>query len=203
VPASEAARRLGISRARVYTLVEQGALDNIGGDSIRVSLASLERRLGMPPPVGQPLSPSSAWAVLALASGDAAFRDHVAARLSDPDRPRARTRLQQHSLLELLPRLCGRANPRRFAAGAEALLDILRDPRLVVAGPSAARALGWKLPDGSWPVEAYVNRVGAGRPRRALRPGARLLRRPGAAQRAGTVAVSSSHARRAGAGRRD
>ena len=26
----------------------------------------------------------------------------------------------------------------------------------MLAGPSAARALGWDLPDGSWPVEAYV-----------------------------------------------
>ena len=107
-------------------------------------------------PVGQPLSPSSAWAVLALASGDAAFRDHVAARLSDPDRSRARTRLLQHSLLELLPRLRNRGNLHRYAVGAEALVDILSDARLVLAGPSAARALGWDLPDGSWPVEAYV-----------------------------------------------
>jgi hypothetical protein len=26
----------------------------------------------------------------------------------------------------------------------------------VLAGPSAARALNWTLPEGSWPVEAYV-----------------------------------------------
>jgi hypothetical protein len=45
---------------------------------------------------------------------------------------------------------------RRFAVGAEALVDLLGDPRLVLAGPSAARALSWNLPDGSWPVEGYV-----------------------------------------------
>jgi segregation and condensation protein B len=80
----------------------------------------------------------------------------VAARLSDPDRSRARARLVRHGLLELLPRLRGRGTVRRFAVGAELLLDLLADPYLVLAGPSAARALSWPLPAGSWPVEAYV-----------------------------------------------
>ena len=39
------------------------------------------------------VSLSSTCGVLALCSGDTAFRDHVAARLSDPDRSPARTRL--------------------------------------------------------------------------------------------------------------
>jgi chromosome segregation and condensation protein ScpB len=60
-------------------------------------------------------------------------------------------------MIELLPRLHARANARRFAVGAEALVELLSDPRLMLAGPSAARALSWKLPDGSWPVEAYVS----------------------------------------------
>jgi segregation and condensation protein B len=150
-----------VSRSRVYALVEQGALDAIGdsaavGGSLRIRLESIQRRLLASAPVGQPLSSSSAWAVLALASGDAAFRDHVAARLSDPDRSRARTRLLEQTLAELLPRLRRRAKPRRFAVGAEALVDVLSDPHVVLAGPSAARALSWNLPDGSWPVEAYI-----------------------------------------------
>jgi len=156
---AEAARRLGVSRSRIYALVVQGALDDVGGSSgggLRISLASLERRLHAAPPVGQPLSPSSAWAVLALGSGDAAFRAHVAARLSDPDRSRARSRLRKQNLLEVLPRLRARAVARRFAAPAESLVDLLEDARLVLAGPSAARALRWPLPSGSWPVDAYV-----------------------------------------------
>jgi segregation and condensation protein B len=158
---SEAARHLGVSRSRIYALVEQGLLDAIGGSTardggLRISLGSVERRQHFDAPVGHPLSPSSAWAVLALASGDAAFRDYVAARLSDPDRSRARTRLLEHELVELLPRLRGRANLHRFVIGAEALVDVLSDRHLVLAGPSAARALGWNLPDRSWPVEAYI-----------------------------------------------
>jgi segregation and condensation protein B len=153
---AEAARRLGVSRARIYALVEQGALDDVGTGTLRISLTSIERRLHSAPPVGQPLSSSSAWAILALGSGDAAFRGHVAARLSDPDRSRARTRLLEQNLLELLPRLRGRASVRRYAVGAKALADVLGDARLVLAGPSAARALGWQLPENSYPVEAYV-----------------------------------------------
>lgn len=65
-------------------------------------------------------------------------------------------RHRRHHLLELVPRLRGRGNLRRFAVGAEALVDVLSDARLVLAGPSAGRALGWNLPDGSWPVDAYV-----------------------------------------------
>ncbi len=159
---SEAARRLSVTRSRIYALVEQGALDAVDSSAarsggLRISLGSLERRQQVITVVGQQLSPSSAWAVLTLASGDALFRDHVAARLSDPDRSRARSRLIDHPLLELVPRLRARNTLHRYAVGAEALVDVLADARLVLSGPSAARALGWDLPDGSWPVEAYVH----------------------------------------------
>src|SRR6266853_1131382 len=110
----------------------------------------------MAPSVGAPLASLSAWAVLALGSGDAAFLKHVAGLLSDPDRSRARSRVQQQGLLALLPRLRNRAAERRFLVGAEPLLELLADPRVVLGGTSAARVFGWELADGSWPVEAYV-----------------------------------------------
>jgi segregation and condensation protein B len=154
---SEAARQLGVSRARIYRLVHEGQLDDVGrGERMRITRISVERRLATAQLAGQPLSATSAWAMLALASGDGAFRSHVAARLSDPDRSRARARLLKHSMPEILPRLRGRAIARSFAVGAEALVDLLTDGRVVLAGPSAARALGWPLPDGEWPVDAYV-----------------------------------------------
>ena len=83
----------------------------------------------------------------------------MAGLLSDPDRSRARSRVQQQGLLELLPRLRSRAAERRFLVGAEPLLELLADPRVVLGGASAARVLSWELTDGSWPVEAYVARV--------------------------------------------
>jgi hypothetical protein len=73
---------------------------------------------------------------------------HVAALLADPDRSRARSHLQERGLLELLPRLSHRP---------PALVDLFADPRLVLGGSSAARLLEWQLPDGSWPVEAYIS----------------------------------------------
>jgi hypothetical protein len=152
----EAAQRLGVTRSRIYALVRQGELDDVGGDSLRVTLASVERRLAASPPAGEPISPLGAWAILALASHDAAFRMHMAGRLSDRDRPRARARLEQRGLLELVPRLRGRAVARRFAADGDALLAILEDPRCMLAGSSAARQLGLPLPPGDWPVELYV-----------------------------------------------
>jgi hypothetical protein len=81
------------------------------------------------------LAPPSAWAILALASGDAAFRAHVAGRLSDPDRSRAKTRLAERGFPTLVSRLRGRADARSFEAGAAArLVDLLTDERLVLAG---------------------------------------------------------------------
>jgi len=153
---AEAARRLQISRARVYQLVAAGALEDAGFDGLRITTDSLVRRLGADPPVGALLAPLSAWALLALASGDAAFRGHVAGLLSDPDRSRARTRLRQPGLLALVPRLRDRAVARGFALAPEALVDVAADGRLVLSGVAAARALGWALPDGSWPLEAYI-----------------------------------------------
>jgi hypothetical protein len=136
--------------------VRQGELDDIGGDVLRVTLASVERRLSASPPAGEPISPLGAWAILALASQDTAFRMHLAGRLSDLDRSRARGRLAVRGLLELVPRLRARAVVRRFAADGEALLAILEDPRCVLAGASAARQLGWPMPGGIWPIDLYL-----------------------------------------------
>ena len=75
------------------------------GQPVRISAASFARYRAEQRPPGAQLAPPSAWAVLALASGDAAFRAHVAGRLSDPDRSRARTRLAERGFPTLVPRL--------------------------------------------------------------------------------------------------
>ena len=53
---------------------------------LRLTALSVERRLHGSPPTGALLAPLSAWSILALGSGEAAFRTHVAGLLSDPDR---------------------------------------------------------------------------------------------------------------------
>src|SRR5712691_13111230 len=102
---AEAARRLGVARPRIYALVRQGELDDVGADTLRVTLGSVERRLAASPPAGEPIKPLGAWAVLALASSDAAFRTHVAARLSEQEQSRARLRLKDRGLPDIVPRL--------------------------------------------------------------------------------------------------
>jgi hypothetical protein len=80
--------------------VRQGELDHVGGDTLRVALRSVERRLAVSPPVGEPIKPLGAWSVLALASTDVAFRAHVAARLTEWEQSRAKRRLERRGLLE-------------------------------------------------------------------------------------------------------
>jgi segregation and condensation protein B len=155
----EAARRLGVTRSRVYALVQQGELDDVGGQALRVTAESVERRLAASNPVGEPIKPLGAWAILALSSNDAAFRAHVAARLSRWELSRARRRLQERGMLEIAPRLRQRATARKYTATAESLLVVMEDARGVLAGTSAARSLGWLLPTGDWPVELYVPEV--------------------------------------------
>jgi segregation and condensation protein B len=156
VSVAEAARMLGVGRARMYQLLEVGALEAVDAEPVQITLSSVQRRLQGVPPVGAQLAPLSAWAILALASGDGAFLKHVAGLLADPDRSRARSRLKERGLLELLPRLRERATGRGFLIGADQLVELLADPRLVLGGSSAARLIGWDLPEGSRPVEAYV-----------------------------------------------
>src|ERR1700687_4058166 len=107
---AEAARHLKNGRSLVYRLVRDGRLEAAADRSqpVRISAASLARYQTEQRPPGAQLAPASAWAVLALASGDAAFRAHVASRLSDPDRSRARTRLAERGFPTLVPRLHGR-----------------------------------------------------------------------------------------------
>jgi len=153
---AEAARRLGVARPRIYALVRQGELDDVAGDTLRVTLGSVERRLAASPPVGEPIKPLGVWALLALASSDAAFRTHVAARLSEWEQSRAKRRLERRGFIEVAPRLRPRGVARTYTASAESLLAVLEDARGVLAGTSAARHFGWPLPDGAWPVELYV-----------------------------------------------
>ena len=155
---AEATRLLGVGRARVYQLLDAGALEAVSEQPLRISIASVERRLQTAAPAGAQLAPLSAWAILALASGDAPFLKHVSGLLSDADRSRARSRLRQHRLLELAPRFRGRAQTRGFVCSAGALVGLLADARLMLTGASAGRLLGWELTakEQQFPVEAYV-----------------------------------------------
>ncbi len=163
----EAARRLGVSRARIYALANDGALVGVGaGGTLRITAASVAWRGAQQAPTGAPLSSAGAWAVLTLASGEPALLEHGAGNLTAPDRSRALQRLRQHGLLELVNRLGARASVRRFepTRGADTAAALAADPRVVLTGVSAARVLDWEWPNaeavqGSV-VDGYVSELG-------------------------------------------
>jgi hypothetical protein len=64
---AEAARQLGVTRSRIYALVRQGELDDVGAETLRVTRDSVQRRVAANAPVGEPIKPLGAWAILALA----------------------------------------------------------------------------------------------------------------------------------------
>jgi segregation and condensation protein B len=145
---AEAARQLGVSRPRIYALLRAGQLEPaLLAGSTRVTAASVKLRRERDAPTGAPLSPSSAWGVLALAAGDPAMLSHLAGRLSAADRSRSRARLLAEGLLALVPRLGRRAVVRRFSASEDNVAALASDRNIVLAGVSAAAAHGWPLPD--------------------------------------------------------
>jgi hypothetical protein len=81
------------------------------------------------------LAPRSAWAILALASGDARFAARVADGLDAPEASRARRRLEADGLIALLPLLAGRAGCAWCSvADQAALARLLDDPRVLSSG---------------------------------------------------------------------
>ncbi len=167
ISVAEAARRLGVSRARVYALANDGALVGVvAGGTLRITAASVARRGAQQAPTGAPLSSVGAWAVLALASGEPSLLEHVAGNLTAPDRSRALHRLRQYGLLALVNRLGARASVRRFGPtrSADIAAALGADPRVVLTGVPAARVLDWALPDpdaaqGSI-VDGYIGEMG-------------------------------------------
>src|SRR5207253_7259015 len=81
------------------------------------------------------LAPRSAWAILALASGDARFAARVADSLDAPEASRARARLKDDGLIAVLPLLQARAGRAWCAASnASDLARLGDDPRVLSTG---------------------------------------------------------------------
>ncbi len=78
------------------------------------------------------LAPRSAWAMLALASGDARFAARVADGLDAPEASRARARLRADGLIAVLPLLYARAGRAWCATSSAAdLARLFDDPRVL------------------------------------------------------------------------
>jgi segregation and condensation protein B len=158
VSVAEAARRLGLDRSRVYTLVRSGELQGTTDpvDGLRVDGASVEHRRALVGELaGSPLSAANAWLAIALASADPLFEARVSGLVRPAMLPRVRARLDQTGLLALAPRLRRRAVLRHLSVSPARAAELAGDAALVRTGPSAAAAFGWAGLDGL-PLDAYV-----------------------------------------------
>ncbi|WP_419933335.1 helix-turn-helix domain-containing protein [Candidatus Poriferisodalis sp.] len=130
---ADAARRLGVSARRIHQMVASGQLNGHRiGRSWVLDRAEVQRFARSRPEAGRPWNATSAWNVLALASGDAV-------RASPVDRSRAKKRLQC-GLEALAKRLSSRAQRRWFYAHPGVHSELLSHPAVVASGVSALSA---------------------------------------------------------------
>src|SRR6266536_4133966 len=148
---AEAAELLGRHRTRIYALVRSGDLVALSGSgagddeaALRIDRSSVERWAVAGGSRGGPLTPRNAWAIIGLASGDAALAQHCLGLLERrEDVSRARTRLAAQGLLELAPRLRRRAALTVLHLPSTLVSRLEGDEHLVSTGSSAARPYGW------------------------------------------------------------
>lgn len=148
---AQAAVRLGISARRVNRLVRTGDLRSrqLGAITV-VPVVDVERRRSLRPGVGRRLTPSNAWGVLALASGERP-------RWLAPDtRYRLGRLLAKHGLDSLRARLVERGGWRAYRAHPSLLPTIRDDSALMLSGVTAAGELQIGLLAGDL-VDAYVD----------------------------------------------
>jgi excisionase family DNA binding protein len=148
---AQAAQRLGISARRVNHLVRTGGLrsSQLGAITV-IPVSAVERRRSLQPGDGRRLTPSNAWGVLALASGERP------AWLAPDTRYRLGRLVAKNGLVSLRARLVERGERQTFRAHPSVLRVIRDDPALMLSGVTAAAELRLGLLAGDT-VDAYVD----------------------------------------------
>lgn len=132
----DAARVLGVNRARVRALLSAGEIRGrkIGARWL-VDEESARARADAPRADGRPFSPQHAWAYLLLLSGeDVPWIDAAS-------RSRLRRRIAIAPVRETLPRLRRRGVPHYYRASAAAAKEVVSAHGFIPSGVSAASAL--------------------------------------------------------------
>jgi excisionase family DNA binding protein len=162
ITADEAARRLGVSKKRVYALAAAGALTPhpLGSHRYLLDPGEVEARRAQQIVNGRPLDKTSAWAILWLAvANDVAPLGPWGAHLARNTEWRIRNRLGTGELAEslgaLAPRLRNRARSVRLRAHPSDVPRLLAEAHLVRTGVSAAAEVGADIVVSS-EVEGYV-----------------------------------------------
>lgn len=147
-----AAQRLGRSPHEVRRLVRAGqvcAQRRAGRWFVPVS--EVRRLQRLPQPVGRPFSPGTAWALLAMLSGE------EPGALSAPRRSQLRRHLREGETDDVAARLGRRASRRLMYAHPSMLEALVADPRVVLTGLAVAEDAGARLVAAdSADVEGYV-----------------------------------------------
>lgn len=133
LPASDAARSLGLSLQRVRALVAEGELpgQKVAGRWF-VDRSAVERRIRDPKLSGRPYSPAHAWGLIALAEGE------QPRWLDASNRSRLRRLLRDQDLQNILPYLARRGRRLELRAHASDLPRLEAEPDVVRSGVSAA-----------------------------------------------------------------
>jgi excisionase family DNA binding protein len=138
---NEVAGRLGVSPAAVRQRIASGRLPAIKrGRSWWLDERVVQRQVRQPATSGRPLSPSMAWAIILLASGDDAGAKRLARRERYPSRMRAW--LESHPLREHASQLGSRAKVEDLAGHSSELRRLLARPDVVATGVSAGAVVG-------------------------------------------------------------
>jgi excisionase family DNA binding protein len=165
----QAADVLRLSPGRVHALVAHGQIPavKVGGRWL-LERGEVERRRRQGALRGRPFAPHNAWALLRLASGE------DPGELDSSVRSRMRKVLANERLEGLAPRLARRGELLYFEGHRGEVPYVVRDPRLVASGVSAAGAHGLDLVSGQ-EVDGYIRAGAVGKlaADHALRPGSR------------------------------
>jgi excisionase family DNA binding protein len=149
---AEAAKRLGVTPRRVYSLVRENRLhaERIGG-RLLIDRDDVEARAMGSSAVGRPFSPRRAWALLLLAAGDDP-------RGLDPStKSKLRRILRDRDLWSIRARFADRAARRLLRAHSSDLPRIEAEPGVVRTGARHAAAAGIGLVASDSPLELYVD----------------------------------------------
>ena len=162
ITVNEAAKRLGVSKKRVYALAATGALTPhpLGSNRYLLDPVEVEARGTQEIVNGRPLDQASAWAILWLGlARDRGDLGPWGAYLARNTRWRLRNRLGTGDLAEslaaLAPRLRNRARSIHLRAHPSDLPRLLAEPHVVRTGVSAAADVGADIIAAN-EAEAYV-----------------------------------------------
>jgi excisionase family DNA binding protein len=150
---NEAAEHLGVSQAAIRQQIASGTLPALKrGRSWWLDARVVNRRARQTASPSRPLSPTMAWAVVLLASGDAERAKDLVAHARYLSRTRAW--LKAHPLHESASRLRLRGESEELAGHPSELKRLLERPDMLATGASADDLIGLLGTDPG--VEAYA-----------------------------------------------